>query len=187
MTNTKLSGKAWWHAHQAQYPNSQKVDDLEPEFRARVEEFIGALREAGATVRISSTRRSAARAYLMHYCWTVAFGDVAPGDVPAHEGVDIIWDHGELETSRRAAREMVGLFGLAVKASLTSNHIKGLAIDMHITWKGALELSHPPALMRRIESLPRSGLNPELHEIGARFFGVKKLKGDPPHWSYNGR
>lgn len=187
MSESNLSGKAWWHANQAKYPNSKQVADLEPGFRDKVEAFIGTLREAGATVRISSTRRSATRAYLMHYSWAVAFAEVEPGAVPAHASVDIVWDHGDAELSRRAAMEMVKLFGLAVKASLTSNHIKGLAIDMDIAWKGALVLSRPPSLMARIESLPRSGLNRQLHEIGDRYFGVKKLKSDPPHWSFNGR
>jgi hypothetical protein len=187
MSESSLSGKAWWLANQAKYPNSRQVADLEPEFRDKVEAFIDTLRAAGAMVRISSTRRSAARAYLMHYSWAVAFAEVEPGDVPAHADVDILWDHGDTETSRQAAMEMVKLFGLAVRASLTSNHIKGLAIDMDIAWKGTLVLSHPPSLMARIETLPRSGMNRQLHEIGDRYFGVKKLKSDPPHWSYNGR
>lgn len=187
MTNAKLSGQTWWHANQMKYPNSQHIADLDPVFRERVGDFISTLREAGASVRINSTRRSAARAYLMHYSWAVAYGEVAPEDVPAYKGVDIVWDHGELESSCQAAMEMVNLFGLAVKASLVSNHIKGLAIDMDIAWKGVLVLSRAPLLMRRIESLPRSGLNPELHEIGDKIFGVKKLRNDPPHWSYNGR
>ena len=36
MANSNLSGKAWWHANQAKYPNSAEVDDLDPGFRSKV-------------------------------------------------------------------------------------------------------------------------------------------------------
>ena len=134
-----------------------------------------------------STRRNADRAHLMHYCWEVAYGEIEPGDVPVCSGLDIEWDHGDVQKSREAAMEMVKLFSLAVKASLTSNHIKGKAIDMNIAWKDVLVLTRPAPLLVRIESNPHSGQNPELQEIGATVFGVKKLRSDPPHWSFNGR
>lgn len=185
--SSNLSGAAWWRANQARYPNSSAVDDLEPGFRSRVEDFIGALRDAGASVNVTSTRRNPVRAHLMHYSWAVAYGEIDPGDVPACGGLDINWDHGDLESSRQSAMEMVKLFGLAVKASLTSNHIKGKAIDMNIAWSGVLFLRRPAPLLVRIESAPRSGQNRELQEIGADVFGVKKLRSDPPHWSFNGR
>ncbi len=187
MANGILSGKAWWHANQSKYPNSRDVDDLEPGFRSRVEDFIGALRYAGASVNVNSTRRNAVRAHLMHYCWEVAYREIEPGEVPSRAGLDIEWDHGDLERSREAAMEMVKLFHLAFKASLTSNHIKGKAIDMDISWKEALVLTRPAPLLAKIDTRPRSGQNRKLHEIGAAVFGVKKLRSDPPHWSSNGR
>jgi hypothetical protein len=187
MATSNLSGKDWWRANQASYPNSQEIDDLEPGFRSRVEDFIGSLKHAGATVVVSSTRRNPIRAHLMHYSWMVAYGEIDPKDVPKCGGLNIEWDHGDLETSRKAAKEMVDLFGLAYIASLTSNHIRGKAIDMNISWKDTLVLTRPAPLLARIESSPRSGQNRELHEIGASVFGVRKLVSDPPHWSYNGR
>jgi hypothetical protein len=184
---SNLSGADWWRSNQAKYPNSREVDDLEPGFRSRVEDFIASLRNAGATVAVSSTRRNAVRAHLMHYCWEVGYGEIDPQDVPKRAGLDIEWDHGDLEKSRQAAKEMVRLFGLAYKASLTSNHISGRAIDMNVSWKDTLVLTRPAPLLTRIESGPRTGQNRELHEVGASVFEVRKLRSDPPHWSYNGR
>jgi hypothetical protein len=187
MGTSSLSGKDWWRANQARYPNSQEIDDLESGFRSKVEDFIGSLRHAGAALVVNSTRRNAIRAHLMHYSWKVAYGEVEPKDVPKHGDLDIEWDHGDLEKSRKAAEAMVKLFGMAHIASLSSNHILGKAIDMNISWKGTLVMTRPAPLLTRIESRPRTGQNRELHEIGATVFGVRKLKSDPPHWSYNGR
>ena len=187
MGTSSLSGKDWWRANQASYPNSQDIDDLEPGFRSRVEDFIGSLKHAGATVIVNSTRRNAIRAHLMHYSWKIAYGDTDPPDVPARTGLTIEWDHGDLDESRKAAREMVDLFGMAHIASLTSNHISGRAIDMNITWKDTLVMTKPAQILTRIETTPRTGQNRELHETGATGFGVRKLLTDPPHWSYNGR
>jgi len=186
MAAANLSGGDWWHANQAKYPNSREVDDLEPGFRSRVEDFIGSLRDAGASVTVKSTLRNASRAHLMHYSWKLTYGEVDPADVPKRTGVDIEWDHGDEEKSRQAAKDMVNLFGMAHIAALSSNHIKGKAIDMTIAWKSTLVLTKPAPLLTRIESRPRSGQNKELHEVGATVFGVRKLVSDPPHWSYNG-
>lgn len=123
----------------------------------------------------------------MHFSWKVAYGEVDPADVPKKSGLDLEWDHGELEKSREAAAEMVKLFGMAHIASLSSNHILGKAIDMNIFWKNTLVITRPAPLLKRIESRPRSGQNRELHELGASAFGVRKLVSDPPHWSSNGR
>lgn len=188
MSTSDLSGKDWWHRNQRKYPNSQSIDDLESGFRTRVEDFIGSLRNGGANVTIASTRRNATRAFLMHYSWKVGHGDTAASDVPKHDGLTIEWDHGDEERSKKAAMEMVKLFNMAFIAALNSNHIAGKAIDMDISWDGTLVLTRPAPLLTRIESLPRTGRgNGELHRIGADTFGVKKLKSDPPHWSYNGR
>lgn len=95
-------------------------------------QFLRVLREGGATVRVASTLRNATRAYLMHTSWGVARPSVRPSDVPPREGVDIRWDHGNDKASMRAAREMVNLFRVAHRQPLTSNHIRGKAIDMSI-------------------------------------------------------
>jgi hypothetical protein len=187
MGTSELSGRDWWRANQRKYANSQDINDLESGFRSNVEAFIGSLRHAGATVVIGSTRRHPIRAHLMHYSWKVAYREIDPKEVPKHSGLNIEWNHGDLEASRAGARDMVNLFGMVHIAALTSNHILGKAIDMTISWKGALEMSKPAPLLTTINSLPRSGQNRELHEVGWTVFGVRKLKADPPHWSYNGK
>lgn len=184
---TSLSGRAWWQANQARFPNSTSIDALEPGFRSNVERFIDSLRDAGASISVSTTRRNATRAALMHYSWKVAYGETAPDDVPAIAGADIEWDHGDLEASRASAMEMVRLFNMAHIAALRSNHIAGRAIDMTISWKGELVLRRPAPLLTRIASRPTTGQNRELQDLAATTFEVRKLRNDPPHWSYNGR
>jgi hypothetical protein len=187
MTDANLSGTRWWRANQGKYPNSQDVYMLEPGFRSNVEAFVSSLRQAGAAVHVSSTRRNSVRAFLMHYSWKVAYGEVDPKDVPARVGLSIVWDHGDMKLSRQGAREMVNLFGMAHVAALTSNHILGKAIDMNIRWKGSLVLTQPAPLLVTIDDLPRTGQNRNLHAVGAEVFDVRKLTNDPPHWSHNGR
>ena len=186
-----LSGAPWWRRNQSRYPNSKDLNTLDPTFREHVENFILALRGGGALVIINSTRRSPERAYLMHYAWQVAHGLIEAARVPAKPGVAIEWDHGDDKASRKGAQEMVTLAHMAFQASLTSNHTKGLAIDMDIAWKDDLFLKIPRprvADLWKIQTTPRTGAgNRELHSVAREFFGVRKLVSDPPHWSSNGR
>lgn len=184
----KLSGARWWRANQQRYPNSRRLEDLAGTFRDNVSAFVREIRAGGGEVAVSSTLRNPIRAHLMHYSWKVANGDVAPEKVPGIAGLNIEWDHRELSASRKGAREMKDLFNMAHLASLNSNHIRGNAIDMTITWNGRLSL-HIPGRAGRVDirSGPRDGSrNRELHRLG-REFGVRKLLNDPPHWSANGR
>lgn len=186
--SASLSGAPWWRANQHRYPNSRRIEDLEGDFRDNAKRFIEALQAAQASVQISSTRRNATRAHLMHYSWRVANDGMDPARVPAVAGLNIEWDHGDIRSSRRGAREMVRLFNLAHIASLRSNHIRGTAIDMTIRWQGDLRLRIPDqAEPTVIRDGPRNGSdNTVLHDAG-RKFGVRKLRRDPPHWSHNGR
>jgi hypothetical protein len=123
----------------------------------------------------------------MHYSWRVSKGEVRARDVPAVGGLDITWDHGDEKASVQGASEMVRLFRMAHVASLTSNHIRGQAIDMNISWTGSIVLRPAGASAAvEVKAGPRNGDNQQLQAIGAGF-GVKKLRTDPPHWSYNGR
>jgi hypothetical protein len=184
----QLSGADWWHANEAQYPNSRDIDDLDEQFRPSVEAFVRALRAAGARISVAATRRDETRAFLMHYSWRIAYEKLDPSTVPNRAGLDIQWDHGDEQASRDAARQMAGLFGLKFKPALTSNHIRGLAIDMNITWRERLVLRRGDRVIATIEEGPRNGAdNQQLHEAGADGFSVFKLKSDPPHWSINGR
>ncbi|RYD53769.1 MAG: hypothetical protein EOP60_09680, partial [Sphingomonadales bacterium] len=73
-SQASLSGATWWRANQAKYPNSDKLTDLAAPFRERADAFIEALKEAGAKVIVSATRRNRTRAHLMHYSWRVSRG-----------------------------------------------------------------------------------------------------------------
>jgi hypothetical protein len=182
-----LSGADWWHRHQAMFLNSRSIDDLADGFRERVQRFLEVLVKGGVEVEVSSTRRSRARAHLMHYAWRIAREGFAASGVPTIEGVVIGWDHGDVARSAAAAEEMVGLFNMAHRASLTSRHIQGRAIDMTMSWRGDLTLGPlPDATTRIISSEPRTGDNLELHDVGA-LYRVYKLLDDPPHWSDDGR
>lgn len=185
-TPPPLSGAAWWHANQAKYPNSAALADLAPPFRDRATAFVKALRDAGARVTLSATLRNPTRAYLMHYCWRIANGGIAPRDVPARAGCAIQWNHATLAQSKKAAQEMVDLFDIAYQPSLTSRHIEGRAVDMTIGWTGTITVRDATGAPRALGA-PRSGeTNTALHDIG-KSYGVRKLLSDPPHWSDDGR
>jgi hypothetical protein len=180
-----LSGAAWWHANQMRYANSDKIADLTPDFATKVQKFIDAMRAGGAQVRLSSTRRNKVRAYLMHYSWRLAAGDVAASAVPPEPGCTIVWDHGNEQKSRDAAREMRDLFNIAYRPSLNSRHIEGKAIDMTISWSGDLAMRDAQGNLIAVPP-PRSGdINAKLHQVGAGY-GVIKLLSDKPHWSTDG-
>lgn len=181
-----LSGADWWHANQARYPNSAALADLASPFRERAIAFVEAMRAAGARVTITSTRRNAIRAALMHYSWRVAEGSVAPGAVPPIPGAAIRWDHGDLLASTQAAQAMVDLFGIAYAPSLGSRHVEGRAVDMTIGWQGTIRVERRNGTRVAIGA-PRTGAeNRTLHAVGATY-GVIKLLSDPPHWSDDGR
>lgn len=181
----QLSGGAWWHANQANYPNSSKLEDLASPFREKAMRFIAALQAAGADVSITSTLRNPIRAYLMHYSGTVANGTDAPSTVPPKAGCPISWDHGNLAQSKAAAQEMYTLFNIKFPASLTSLHIQGQAVDMTIGWTGTLSIVDANGKTHALGA-PRSGeSNTGLHAVGATY-GVLKLLSDAPHWSSTG-
>ena len=193
------SGKAWVK----RFPTSKQVDDLEPIFRASVKRFLAALADADVAITISATLRPPQRAYLMHYAWCLVQGKVAPGDVPAfvpkagEQPVNIRWLHLDaaqkpnVPGSLTAAREMVSGYQIAtlrVAPSLTSLHMQGQAIDMTLSWDGELNIEDAKGKTITIRSLPRSGINLDLINVGATY-GVRHLVAvnkDPPHWSVNG-
>lgn len=180
-----LSGADWWHANQARFPNSRSVDDLDAGFQACVRPFLAALKGAGASVSIDTTFRSLQRAYIMRYSWDLAKELIRPSAVPAMDGVDIIWDHGNLVASVRAAKEMAALFGLAFRPSLNTRHNKGLAIDMDIRWSGTMSIRDKAGKTALIGAPNNGAFNTALHRVGASY-GLIKLLTDRPHWSDNG-
>ena len=191
-TDKEPSGNYWVTWANANAKNSDQIDDLEAGFRKKVEAFIQALEDAGATVAIRATLRSDKRAYLFHWCWMIGLRKAKPSEATAKPGVPIGWNHGSLQESVDGAKEMIHGFGLAVPPpsmvppSLTSNHIAGKAIDMDITWAGTLEVKKKDGTVIEVPYMSDPNANVKLHQVGASY-GVKKLTNDKPHWSYDGR
>lgn len=187
------SGRGW----SARFPISTTERDLKVPFRGNVERFLDALRQAGATVIIASTFRTPERAYLMHWCWRIVNQNVDPATVPSMAGVNISWVH-EGTTPQKArqagvaaAREMVIEFNiqrLGVAPALHSRHMLGFGIDMSIQWSGTLSIVDAHGLTVVIASIPRTGLNQNLHRVGASYGVIKYNRSgrDDPHWSDNG-
>ena len=189
------SGKYWVKWANTHANPSSNIEDLESVFKSSVKEFIKALEDAGITVKTGETKRSKERALLYHWSWKIALGKCKASDADNDKmpGVDIQWDHGNDDESKAGAQEMVDGFHLAVppKSTVapakTSTHIEGKAIDMTITWSGEKEVKkkNQSAPVKVIFN-PDVNQNAILHEIGESY-GIKKLKNDAPHWSYNGK
>ena len=185
------SGSFWVTWADMHAKNSNNVDDLVEPFRSSAMSFIKALKDAGATVIVSTTRRSDKRAYLFHWSWKISQGKCRASDPPALAEVDILWDHGNEAQSKRGALEMVNGFGLAVPPqsinppSLTSHHITGNAIDMTINWTGTINVKKKAETTVAVPFMSNVNQNSTLHAVGDSY-GVKKLKTDAPHWSIDG-
>lgn len=183
----QLSGAAWC----SKFPDAGTISALAPPFRAGCEAFVAALRAAGASVAINSTRRPEERAFLMHYSWRIHKRTLNPQNVPAKAGIDIEWVHRDasgaidLNKSRATATAMVNGYGIAYQPALRSHHVSGKAIDMDVSWTGTLEVARKDGTIVAIGA-PRTGLNSALWPVG-RTYGVVKHPSDRPHWSVDGR
>lgn len=177
----KLSGASWVQL----FPPSRSIDDLDSSFRGNMTRFYNALKSAGASVYISNTLRPAQRAFLMHWSYRIAKEGYDPRNVPTKSGVDIEWWHGSTSASVAAARDMVNAYGIVYRPALTSNHIRGLAIDMNISWNGTLYIKDANGKTVSVGSPNSGSSNSTLWSVG-RTYGVLKLDSDPPHWSSNG-
>jgi hypothetical protein len=187
MAESELSGEKW----AKKFPGSTDTRDLSGNFRLAVEEFILAMQEAGIKVKINATFRPSKRSYLMHYSYRIAKNGYDPRKVPSMQGVNINWDHGTLEESVKAARDMtlaMDIQTLQTKPALRSQHNSGLAIDMNLTWEKTIEIKDASGNLVKITTLPRNGMNRQLAAV-ARTYGIKKYNGpgrDFPHWSNSG-
>jgi hypothetical protein len=185
------SGKFWVTWANANAVGSDKIDDLGEPFRTSVRAFIAALEKGGATVSVTQTKRSAKRAYLFHWSWKIALGKCKPSEAASMVGVDIQWDHGNADASKKGAREMVDGFGLAVPPAntnapaTTSHHIEGKAVDMNITWTGTINVKDKSGADISMAFMSDPNANKTLHSVGTTY-GVKKLVTDAPHWSVDG-
>lgn len=172
----ELSGRDWV----ARFPTSRSLDDLAPGFREKATAFVDAMRAAGADVRISATHRPAERAYLMRYAWDISKGLIQPDRVPSHPNVPINWNHGTKVKSVTAAKEMVRAYNIVHRPALTSNHIRGTAIDMTVTGIIGKTMTNGTGQPVKIKTME------DLYKVGESY-GVLKLRSDPPHWSADGR
>ncbi|QNB09910.1 peptidoglycan-binding domain-containing protein [Herbaspirillum frisingense] len=188
MPERTVSGREWV----SRFPGSSSIADLDSSFGAAVASFIAALRTAGARVVVSATYRPSERAYLMHWAWKIKHKKVSPAKVPHRAGVDIEWDHQDDEASIAAASAMVDAYGMSslkIAPALRSRHTERKAIDMTISWS-LKELVIVDAFDAKVKiaSLPRTGMNAELHTVGLSYGVIKFLRGavDKPHWSSDG-
>ncbi len=194
-SNKIKSGKYWVTWANKNAKNSTSIDKLEADFKKKVKAFKKALEDAGATVTVSTTRRHKDRAYLFHWCWKISQGKLGGtkiSKIPARAGINIEWDHGDAKKSKAGAEEMRSGFSLTkypiskYAPSLTSNHIKGKAIDMTITWTGKIKVANKSGKKIELTYMKNVKNNKKLHAVG-KSYGVKKLLNDAPHWSYNGK
>jgi hypothetical protein len=171
----ELSGSQWV----SRFPGSSDISELNDNFRASVRSFISALQDAGATVRISATYRPPERAYLMHYSSKISRGEISPTNVPAMDGVNIEWDHGDNEKSKKAATQMANGYNIVYPPALISRHTERAAIDMTIS-----EITNKTMRNANGDDVKVTDSS-TLNQIGATY-GCIKLITDPPHWSDNG-
>ncbi len=188
------SGAQWV----SRFPGSRDIDDCATPFKEALQSFVDALEEAGAKVRLSATFRPVERAYMMHWAWMIWKGQADPQKIPAKDGVLIKWDHvGDdgiysKDKSVAAATAMVNGFDiddLKVAPALESEHTKRLAVDMTISWTGDLTIKTADGKSTTIKSDPKSGMNKDLHDVGAGYGVIKyNRRGvDKPHWSSTGK
>jgi len=161
-------------------------------FSAEVLRIYVALERAGCSISIAATYRPPERAYLMWAAWMIHKKDLDTRDVPEMPGVDIEWNHGEIEVSKAAASAMCRTFGiisLKVAPAITSEHISGFAVDMNISWAGSLSIEDRDGKMITINSGPTDNMNTDLQKVGASFGVHHFFQGalDRPHWSINAR
>lgn len=175
------SGPQWVE----RYPGDRTTAGLVQPFRKQVQRFIGALEEAGATIRITATLRPPQRAWLMHYAWLVASGEMDAAKVPEFPGLPINWVHATPEASIAAAKAMVARYGLVYRPAIRSLHTEGRAIDMNTVWAGRIQVRDASGSVVTLDASAGTDLNPALHAVG-RGYGVLKLVKDRPHWSATG-
>ena len=99
MKNLRLSGKEWVKEYKEKEGQSEEslLNDLESNFKNNVVTFINVLRNSGASVVVTSTRRSKKRATLMHYAWRIGVSkDITPQQAQIEtqkENIPINWIH----------------------------------------------------------------------------------------------
>ncbi len=189
------SGVAW----AAKFPISQEDSDFDSDMRSRWKRFTRVLEDGGANVEIIASKTPPERAYLMHWAWRIAKGEIDPRDVPdadpeeqnMEDEVDIQWWHGDLKAAQSAAQEMVDAFKideLKVPPPLPSEenlYTEGKAVVALIDWRRELVLYRDKPSEMMITDEPRDATNEALIAI-AEAFDLIHLYSDPDthevHW-----
>ena len=182
------------------------LQDARPssDFARRLEDLMGQLRAAGATVQLASTVRHRERGYLM---WG-AFELGRQLDAESIEAmcvrldernaawrldVPIVWRHpAGWQATKDAAKAMADTYEVvyATEAGArASSHYGGGAVDLTVVaLPRTLELEAPSGERRRFDlSDPNEtrelSLTPQLIEWVEAAFGFEKLRADYPHWN----
>lgn len=175
-----LSGKIWTKF----FPKVNTLEALVSPFKESATAFIQAMQAASVNVKITATLRPPQRTYLMHFSFLIAKGKQDPNTVPPKADVNIEWDHGNLATSIKAAKEMVAAYGIATSTTapaLQSNHIAGKAIDMTITNFKGKKIKRSDGTSVTVNSFD------DLIKVGESYQVFHKLPDDLPHWSVTGK
>jgi hypothetical protein len=77
---------------------------------------------------------------------------------------------------------------LGAAPALNSRHTRGCVIDMAIRWNRNLSILDARGDAVEIATIPRTGVNLQLHRVGESYGVIKYNRGgrDDPHWSDNG-
>ena len=178
---------------------------LEAGFAGDLQRFRDMLAANSISSTLTSAFRPKQRSYLFKYCLDVQNGRIKPSAVPAMDGVEIIWDHGNEAASKSAAEALAKAFGLVGIAAHPSNHNSGTAVDMKMDFAGnaSNKISYKVdgkdvTRTIKVDDEAREGVSArgkkisgigsrELSKAGADF-GVKRaLDNDIVHWSRSGR
>jgi murein DD-endopeptidase MepM/ murein hydrolase activator NlpD len=200
----KKSGVDWLE----KFPHSTDIGMLEAEFGKDLQAFIGALKEGGILVTITTTFRPPQRSYLMYWCQQIAAGKVSPDKVkpfvPEVEGdelVNIDWAHlgsdgqPDLEAAKKAAEEMRVKFLIgtnAVAKPYRSNHNfrQAKAVDMTLVPKWGIGKVIKNKDRKKIEVEEKKNLFLVGQSYGVVHFDLRPNKSvprqDDVHWSRTG-
>jgi hypothetical protein len=201
----RLSGAHWKKIADDNWGGATpNIAELESSFGSDLTKFLDMLAANNITYSLASGYRPPERSYLFHYCVKVAKGKIAPKDVPAMAGVDIVWDHGNAAASKAGAQALADAFGLVGVAAHPSNHNAGTAVDMKLDFSGnksnkltyniggktitrTIKTSDEARVGVSAKGKSISGIGSrELSKAGADF-GVKRaVDSDIVHWSRTG-
>ena len=176
---------------------------LSADFASRISSLMKQLRAQGAHVELTSTLRSRERGYLM---WGAFLLSRSTSEASLLQGLDkleqansewglsvpIHWrQSGEADLIRQRARAMADTYQVvfATEAGArASDHYSGKAVDLvAVGLPRYLVLIAPDGAKHRFDlSSPDHSrdlsLSPDLIRWIEEHFGLKKLKGDYPHW-----